>query len=100
MRKLSLVFLSFFAGISLSLAIPYKAFAKKEKNNSTNSEALTIVNNKGEKVLNGSVLDPKEDEIFVLLHSALVSTLRGDLNNVSIGISLPEISYFLICKIY
>ena len=84
MRKLFLVFLSFLLGIFLSF-VPYKeAFAKKGKSSSTANETLTVVNNKGEKVLNGSVLEPAEDELFVLLHSALVSILRGDLNNVSV----------------
>ena len=87
MHKLFLIFLSFLTGIFLSFILYTDAFAKKGKNNSTGSETLSVVNNKGEKVLNGSILDPSEDQLFVLLHSVLVSTLRGDLNNVSIVLS-------------
>ncbi len=67
-----------------------EAFAKKngkKENNTSSNQPLTVVNNKGEKVLNGSVLDPTEDQMFILLHSVLVSILRGDLNNVSIILS-------------
>ncbi len=70
----------------MSLVPSVEAAAKKgkEKKPILSKQTLPVVNNKGEKTLNGSVLNPKEDEIFVSLHSALVSILRGDLNNVSI----------------
>ena len=71
-------------GIFLSLGLSTEAVAKKKN---TNNGALTVINNKGEKVLNGSVLDSTEDQMFIALHSVLVSTLRGDLNNVSIILS-------------
>ena len=91
MRKYFLIFLSCLVGVFLSVTLHTEVFAKKgvkkANSNPASKETLTVVNNKGERVLNGSVLNPNEDELFIALHSVLVSTLRGDLNNVSVVLS-------------
>ena len=87
MHKLVLIFLSLCLGTFFSI-IPFnETLAKNKKNSSVETGALTVINNEGESVLNGSVLNPDEDELFIQLHSVLASILRGDLANVSIVLS-------------
>lgn len=56
--------------------------AKKEK-----PIDLSVVNNDGEKTVNGSVLNPNHDEIHVLMLSLLNALKRGDIKKVSIIIA-------------
>lgn len=56
--------------------------AKKGKKDTTID--LSVVNNDGEKTVNGSVLNPNHDEIHVLLLSLLNALKRGDIKKVSI----------------
>lgn len=87
MRKPILIFLSFCLGTFFSITPFNETLAKNKKNSSVGTGALTVINNEGESVLNGSVLNPDEDELFIQLHSVLASILRGDLANVSIVLS-------------
>lgn len=58
------------------------ALAKKEKTGK--SISIEAINNEGEKVVYGSILNPRHDEVNILLQSLIFAIKKGDLTRIPI----------------
>ncbi len=82
MKRNALINLSLVLAVILFFLADTEALAAKKKENKT--QAVQVLNNDGAAKVDGSVLNPKHNELNILLNSLLSTLKKGDLANLSV----------------
>ncbi len=82
MKRNALINLSLVLAVILFFLADAEALAAKKKENKT--QTVKVLNNNGAAKVDGSILNPKHNELNILLNSLLSTLKKGDLANLSV----------------